>query len=257
MRAGVKYIRPFLVYVNRYQDMHIALCDDNFGDRHQTERLLRRESDKQEDSAGMYIVDSYGSPETIMSHPRAYDLFIIDLCKTDGVDACEVVKKLVESGADAPFVMCCSDVDYRQMDFPENTMFIDKPIKVADLQEVLSKAKSIKDSAPDTIELRELLDTIYVNVSEVVYAREKSGDTMVTLMDGRTLKSIGQLWLFRRTLGTKHPQFIYANPNVLINSDHVTEVTKLGFARMCNGKRIMLSRSAKGSLKGILGKENS
>ena len=130
MRAGVKYIRPFLVYVNRYQDMHIALCDDNFGDRHQTERLLRRESDRQEDSAGMYIVDSYGSPETIMSHPRAYDLFIIDLCKTDGVDACEVVKKLVESGADAPFVMCCSDVDYRQMDFPENTMFIDKPIKV-------------------------------------------------------------------------------------------------------------------------------
>ena len=256
MTGGCK-IHPSVLLHGSGVNMHIALCDDNFGDRHQTERLLRRESDKQEDSSGMYIVDSYGSPETIMSHPRAYDLFIIDLCKTEGVDACEVVKNIVENGATAPFVMCCSDADYRQMDFPENTMFIDKPIKVADLREVLEKAKSIKDSAPDTIELRELLDTIYVNVSEVIYAREKSGDTMVTLMDGRTLKSIGQLWLFRRTLGTKHPQFIYANPNVLINSDHVAEVTKLGFARMCNGKHILLSRSAKGSLKGLMGKDNS
>ncbi|MCR4792551.1 MAG: hypothetical protein K5871_07360 [Lachnospiraceae bacterium] len=237
--------------------MHIALCDDNFGDRHQTERLLRRESDKQEDSSSMFIIDSYGSPETMLSHPRAYDLFIMDLCGGDENAALEVVKKLSENGATAPVVMCCSSIDYREMDFPENTMFIDKPIKVADLKEVLEKAQGIKDSAPDTIELRELLDTIYVNVSEVVYATEKGGDTMVTLMDGRTLKSIGQLWLFRRTLGTKHPQFIYANPHFLINSDHVEEVSKLGFVRMCNGKKILLSRSAKNNLTGTYGKEES
>lgn len=232
--------------------MHIALCDDNFGDRHQTERLLKRESDKQEDSSSMFIIDSYGNPETMLAHPRAYDLFIIDLSNTEGVNALDVVNKLSESGATAPVVMCCSGIDYRGMSFPENTMFLEKPIKVAELHEVLEKAQGIKDSAPDMIELRELLDTIYVNVSEVLYAREKGGDTMVTLTDGRTLKSIGQLWLFRRTLGTKHPQFIYANPGVLINSDHASALTKLGFVRMSDGKKFRLSRASKSYLKTLI-----
>jgi len=40
------------------------------------ERLLGRESDRQEDTSDMFIVDSYGNPEVMLSHPLAYDLFL-------------------------------------------------------------------------------------------------------------------------------------------------------------------------------------
>ena len=229
--------------------MHIAVCDDNFADRHQMERLLGRESDKEDDSSSMYFVDSYGNPTVMLSHPKAYDLFFIDMCRSEGMDSLSIVKALIEKGATAPFVLCCSDVDYRKQDFPENTLFLDKPIKVDEPRAVIAQAKKIKEAAPDTIELRDLMETVYAKVTDVIYAREKDADTFVCLEDGRILKSIGQLWLFRRSLGDKHPEFIYANNHTIINCNCIKAVTRPGIAVMTNGKRVILNHAAKGQVK--------
>ena len=236
--------------------MHIAVCDDNFADRHQMERLLGRESDKETDTSRMFYVDSYGSPETMLAHPKAYDIFFIDICKTEGLDALKIVNDLIESGANAPFVMCCSDIDYRKLDFPENTLFIDKPIKVADLKEVLDQARKLKEAAPDTIELRDLAETIYANVDDCLYARDTTRDTVVTLADGRKLTSIGKVWLFKRSLGEKHPEFINANAGTVINCNHVKAV-KACFVIMEDGKIFFLTKGAKAGLEMRLRKDNS
>ena len=224
--------------------MHIAVCDDNFADRHQMERLLGRESDKEGDSARMYYVDAYGSPEVMLSHPKAYDLFFIDMCRTEGLSSASIIQALREKGATAPFVLCCSDVDYRKMNFPEDVLFLDKPIKVDELRAVIAEAKKQKDSLPDQIELRDVLETIYANVSDVICARESGSDTMVRLSDGRELRSIGKLWLFKRSLEDRHPEFIYSGAKMMINCDHIITVNILGAATVSDGSVIPLSFSA-------------
>ena len=118
-----------------------------------------------------------------------------------------------------------------------------------ELREVIEQAKKIKEAAPDTIELRDLMETVYAKVTDVIYAREKDADTYVCLEDGRILKSIGQLWLFRRSLGDKHPEFIYANNHTIINCNCIKTVTRPGIAVMTNGKRVILNHAAKGQVK--------
>ena len=236
--------------------MHIAVCDDNFADRHQMERLLGRESDKENDSSRMFYVDSYGSPEVMLTHPKAYDLFFIDICRTNGLDTRQIVNSLKESGATAPFVLCCSDVNYREMDFPEDVLFLDKPVKLDELRAVIARAKKQKESVPDTIELRELMETIYANVSDVVYAKESGEDTMVHLTDGRDLRSIGKLWLFKRSLEDRHPEFIYSGSKMMVNCDHIVTVGFMGIAKTSDGLTIHLSPSAAKYIKENSGKDN-
>ena len=238
--------------------MHIAVCDDNLADRHQTERLLGRESDKQADTSDMFIVDSYGNPEVMLSHPMAYDLFFIDICQTEGLDAITVVKELLEKGANAPIVMCCSDINYRDSkELPENTLYIDKPLKVSELHDIIEQAKAIKAALPDRVELRKLMDTVYVDVADVIYAREKKEKTYVMLSSGEELVSSEPIWLFRRSLGDRHPEFVFASPRVIINTNHIKSWGAMGTAVMSDGKKFMVARVSRDHIKEINGESNT
>ena len=240
------------------KDMHIAVCDDNLADRHQMERLLGRESDKQDDTSEMFIIDSYGNPEVMLSHPKAFDLFFIDVCQTEGLDAVKIVQELIARGATGPIVMCCSQIDYRTVSgLPENAIYIDKPIKVADLHNVLEQVKEFQSELPDKIELRKHMDTVYVNVSDVIYAVEKKGITLVTLTDGEVLTSPEPLWLFKRSLGDKHPEIEFATPMILVNVNHIKSWGHFGTAIMDNGKSIHVARSQKEKILQLTGESNT
>ena len=111
--------------------MHIAVCDDNVADRKQLERLLKRESDKRAASTGIIYTDSFGNSTALLSNPMQYDAFYIDMCLTEGITGTEVANALIAQGVNAPIVMCCSKINYRAQSYPENVIFLDKPIKVA------------------------------------------------------------------------------------------------------------------------------
>ena len=238
--------------------MHIAVCDDNLADRHQMERLLGRESDKQEDTSEMLVVDSFGNPEKMLAHPKAYDLVFIDICQTEGMDAVGVANELLEKGVHCPIVMCVSSIDYRQSaGLPENTLFLDKPIKVAELHDIIEQAKVVKDEMPDQIELRKVMETVYVNVGDIIYANEKSDETHVMLVSGEELTSHEPLWLFKRSLGKKHPEFIFATPMVLIDADHIQGWGRLGTVIMEGGKKFHVVRKSKEEIKKYTGESNA
>jgi len=134
--------------------MHIALCDDNVADRKQFERLVKRESDRRAAAEGILFVDSFGNSESLLTNPMQYDVFYIDMCKTPGVSGADVVNALIKKGVNAPIVMCCSDIDYREMTFPVNVFFLDKPIKSDELSASLDRALEITKQAFPLIELR-------------------------------------------------------------------------------------------------------
>lgn len=167
--------------------MHIAVCDDNVADRHQMERLLKRESDQRREVSKPLYIDSFGNCATLLANPMQYDVFYIDMCKTEGITGMDVVAKLTSAGVNAPIVMCCSDVNYREQSFPENVLYLDKPIKTDELHKSIDHVQKLAENVESLIELREDQETFYLTESDILYAIEKGIVTIVTLTNGRTI----------------------------------------------------------------------
>ncbi len=165
--------------------MHVAICDDNVADRRQLERLLKRESDKRSADTGIIYADAFGNTQALLANPMQYDIFYIDMCNTEGLSGSDIVTMLTEKGVHAPIVMCCSKDDYRTKDFPENVLFLDKPIRTDELSQSLDHALAIKAQAPNMIELREDKATLYVTEEEIIYAIENGRHVTVKLTGNR------------------------------------------------------------------------
>lgn len=218
--------------------MHVAICDDNVADRKQMERLLSRESDRRLSTTGHLFIDSYGNANTLLSNPLEYNVYYIDMCKTEGVTGDLVAKSILEKGIHALIVMCCSDVDYRDLpcpaflsseaSLPENIIFLDKPIKTAELSETIDRALEYKKLAPSMIELREEEYTHYVEEPEILYCVEDGLRTDFTLTGGRKIQvATSALNFFSQV--DNFPVFMAPTDKVVINCRHVA---KLGFRKV-------------------------
>ncbi|MCM1568417.1 MAG: hypothetical protein NC081_03090 [Roseburia sp.] len=221
--------------------MHIAICDDNIADRKQMERLLKRESDKRASSTGILYADSFGNAEAMLANPRQYDVFYIDICKTENITVSEIVASLTAKGIEAPIILCCSDIDYRRQSFPENVTFLDKPIRTAELSASLDYAQQLIGQAPSLIELRDENNTIYVNEQDILYAVSKGRIVELTLTEGRIFQMRTEIVnLYYQW--EKHESFLAPNAKTIINCRYL-ESFPLGRVRMCDGRTFSLSRS--------------
>lgn len=205
--------------------MHIAICDDNVADRRQLERLIKRESDKRAKSTGILYADSFGNAASMLANPMQYDVFYIDMCRTEGVTAMDVVNSLVSQGVHAPIVMCCSHIQYREMSFPENVIFLDKPIRVSELSESIEHALKIKEQAPSLIELREDYNTVYVTEQDILYCIAEGPYVKITLTDKRTVNAVTTAANLFAQLEA-YPSFILSSQKVIFNGRYIE---KLGF----------------------------
>ena len=209
--------------------MHIAVCDDNVADRKQLERLLKREADRRlKSSDEVLYTDSFGNAQALLANPMQYDAFYIDMCRTEGITAMDIVSSLVSKGVHAPVVMCCSEVNYREYSFPDNVFFLDKPIKVPDLTASVDHALEIKSQAPSLIELREEKETTYVTEPQIAYGVEEGGHIFITLTDGRKLNIACDAMNFF-TQVEAHPSFFLPTPKILVNGRHIQS---LGFRKI-------------------------
>ncbi|MCR5754819.1 MAG: hypothetical protein K6G30_08420 [Acetatifactor sp.] len=203
--------------------MHIAVCDDNIADRKQLERLLKRESDKRASTTGILYTDSFGNSTSLLHNPRQYDAFYIDMCKTEDITGVDVVNRLLSDGINVPIILCCSDIDYRQYSFPENVIFMDKPIKTDALSKSIDLALQIKKDAVPLIELREEKDTFYVTEPDILYCIESDRHIKVTLTDGRILNITTELINFFSQI-ENHLSFVAPSNKAIINCRHIAEI---------------------------------
>lgn len=203
--------------------MHVAVCDDNVADRKQMERLLGRESQRRAKFTEGLYVDSYGNEKALLTNPMQYDIFYIDMCKTDGTNGAQVALLLRESGVRAPIYMCCSDIDYRQENLPENVYFLNKPIKPDMLITSLDHAYEVKQDAAPLIELRMEKETIYVTEQDILYVIGNGRLVDVYLTDGRlarvssTLNNLYDQWAHLDSIFMPSEKF-------LLNSRHIQNI---------------------------------
>lgn len=178
--------------------MHIAVCDDNIGDRKQLERLLERESAKHAPTSGVFYIDSYGSIDAVLQSPMLYNVFFIDMVSGD-TDGAALARLLLKAGVTAPIVLCVSSIDYRKAFGTEKEtenqriLFIDKPIIRTELSALLDHIITLQSEVIPTIELRGEKETCYVKEDDIVYAKADDRYVNIYLKDGRILRILSTL----------------------------------------------------------------
>ncbi len=235
--------------------MHVAVCDDNIADRKQTERLLGRESDRRAKITEGLFVDSYGNEQALLTKPMQYDIFYIDMCQTGADHGLQIAQKLVAAGVHAPIYMCCSNVNYREQDFPENVSFLDKPLRAEDFIASLDYAEKIKAEAVSRIELRDEKETFYVTEDMILYAVEKGNRMIVTLTDGRVVKLVTNISNLFDQWKSFH-SFLAPNGKTLVNARYIEKVRFLQI-QMTDGQTFLLQGVSRRSFQDILKKYRS
>lgn len=203
--------------------MHVALCDDNTADRKQSERLLQRESLARIPVTGPLYVDSYGSAESLLTKPMQYDVFFLDICKSEQ-NAVQITEQLIQCGVKAPIVLICSDMDYRSMDLSfapeEQILFLDKPIRRETLAETIDFVLERLAKAEHTIELRSQKETLYIVEADIMYAKQKGRNLLVTLTSGKEVLIPTSAANFFGQI-QHYPSFFCPTDKTLANARHI------------------------------------
>ena len=233
--------------------MHIAICDDNIADRKQTERLLGRESDRRAKTDNVLYIDSFGKQESVLTAPMIYDMFFIDMVNDVPSTAQDIVKALLAAGVTAPIVMLNSFIDYRKDEYLcslEQVYFLDKPIKTAELADIITMGFDLKKSKVPTIELRTIDNVFYVQEKDIMYATYcGKQDTDVYLRDGRKLHlimSIENLYANLEHFGSFFP----VNRHTLVQKEYVKMIS-LRHVHLSDGKKFLFPNDYKKNAKSI------
>ncbi len=232
--------------------MHIAVCDDNIADRKQTERLLGRQSDRffKECGERLYI-DSYGNVPAFMAYPQMYDGLFIDM-RNEEPTGFEIAKNLLKAGVVRPIILCVSSIDYRKqyeesgMNIP-NLMFLDKPIRVAELTAIMDKIKEAKGDPIPTLELRGKDGTIYAKHDDIVCVRKKGPELHVYMQDGSIVSLIEDIYNFYDQC-VIFPQICPISDYSLINVNHIRKNSFLKVI-MDNGESFSISLVYRNAIK--------
>lgn len=204
--------------------MHVAICDDNIADRKQTERLLDRQSDARSNTTGVLYIDSFGDSEALLQAPMIYDIFFIDMTE-NGANGIEVAQALREAGVTAPIVMVSSKIRYKDISpQPYMTYFIDKPVRMEDLSDMINMALQHKEFSQRTIEIRNDQETRYVLPGNIVYAEPAGHLCNIVFENGEVFSMRGGLAdLFYQVEYTD--RFLFAKPKLVVNLDFIRSVS--------------------------------
>ena len=233
--------------------MHIAICDDNIADRKQTERLLGRESDRRAKTESVLYIDSFGKQESVLVAPMIYDMFFIDMIYDTPSTAADIVKALINAGVTAPIVMLCSNINYREDEYLSSLSqvhFLDKPIKVSELTDIISMGFQKKSEKIPTIELRTDTDVLYVQEKDIMYAVYSSKQyTDVFLCDGRKIHLLMNIENFYAHL-EHFRSFIPVNKRTFVQKKYVNKISLL-HVHLSNGKKFFFPSDYKKNAKTI------
>ncbi|MBE5860141.1 MAG: hypothetical protein E7301_08470 [Butyrivibrio sp.] len=240
--------------------MHIAVFDDNIADRKQMERLLKRQSDRyQKEGKEHFYIDSYGNIEALLRFPQLYDIIFIDMCGEESEsehfkNGLDVAKILFEAGGMKNVVMCSSKYNYRELakeeNFYDQLQFLDKAIRVKDLEECLAECERRLGSPIPTLELRGETETIYAREEDIICAKADGPyKVSVFFTGGRELSIISDivnLYEECEIFDSICPVSQSALINVMhIKSENFTSVV------MDNGMTVKVALTFKGNIKKV------
>ncbi len=206
--------------------MHIAICDDNVADRKQLERLLEREADVRLKSNEHLYISSFGNITSLMHTLDLYDIFFIDMTASEEENGLSLAALLRNNHVAVPIVLCSSSIRYQDYHCSlDSIIYLDKPIKSAELSAIITRALDRKKLADPTFEIRGIEKTLYIHEKDFLFA-EKLNDrqSVVHLTDGSTSDLPDSLQNLEFIM-KKHPSLIMLDKNILLNSSYIKKIS--------------------------------
>ncbi len=234
--------------------MHLAVCDDNIADRKQTERLLGRQSDRIYKETGERIyIDSYGNVEAFMQRPQMYHGLFIDMT-TEPCNGFEILKKLLDVGIVRPIIMCSSSIDYEKLSkdagiTAANVYYLNKPLKVAELTDMIDTIKEQTGVVIPTVELRGQKETIYARGDDIVCVtrtQSSKSELDVYLSGDRKISIIEDIVNFYDQC-VDFPQLCPVNDYGIVNVNHIKK-TSFGKVTLDNNVTLKVSFTYRNSI---------
>ncbi|MFI3212385.1 MAG: hypothetical protein R3Y24_03505 [Eubacteriales bacterium] len=220
--------------------MRIAICDDNIADRKQMERLLGRESDSRISTTGVFYIDSFGNPLSLLASAMSYDAYFFDITTTTP-DIWMMVNTLRNSGVSVPIVFCSSTIDYEKCEnLPTDSYFLKKPIKKADLNEMCTflVEHTNADYRP-RLTFRSEISTFGIPEEDFLYCVHKDYLTVIYKKNNTTctaIDSIHNLWMDF----VPFPSLFMPNKKTIANARYIRHIGLFSII-MNNGDKLSIS----------------
>lgn len=240
--------------------MHIAVFDDNIADRKQMERLLRRQSDRyQKEGKEHFYIDLYGNIEALMRVPQLYDIIFIDMAEPETEDShfrngMDVAKLLFEAGGIKNVVMCSGKHDYKALakeaGLYDKLLYLEKAIKVKDLEDILAECEERLGDPVPTLELRGEKQTFYAKEEDIICA-QMIGEHQLTVFftEGRHIDVIGDMYNLYEQCEI-FDSICPVSQDALINVNHIKSES-FGSVVMDNDRKVKVSFAYRGNIKEI------
>lgn len=234
--------------------MHIAVLDDDVASRKQMERLLERASDaNKKNGLEGYYIDSYGDYAPLHSKIAMYDGIYIDMVESDKKGH-ELAEEIYKSGIQGKIILCVSTINYRDIisaEYAEHFVFLDKPVKVDELNETLDICEKKKLEREPQIEIRTKSETLYVKYNEFLYAKSLvAGKTTIVLCGREDTIYYKDIAMVKKSI-TEYPFMVVVNKDTIISTYHIAQVKPFSVV-MDDGATFKISLSTSGMLKKII-----
>lgn len=207
--------------------MHIAVLDDDVASRKQMSRLLTKASDENKANGREgYYIDLYGDFSSLSPKLAMYDAIFIDMVSTEKKGH-ELAEHINDNGIFAKVILCCSSINYREIisdDYSKHFIFMDKPIKTAELRDVLEQCEEKRKEKEPLIEIRTKDETLYVKYEEFLYAKALvAGKTTIVLVGRGDTIYYKDITMVKKAI-TQYPFMIAVNNDTIVSTYHIKKV---------------------------------
>lgn len=204
--------------------IHIAICEDNEADLAHLRSLLCQ-------TKILCDFTEYASAEPLLldieSGQKHFDLFLLDiyLPGRNGVEAARHIRRLDEK---AVLIFLSSSKDFYREAFDLYAFnYLIKPVCLAGLTEVLTKAADRISSPEETLHIMSHGQKLILRHADIAYIDSSNHALCFHMQDGQEYTSYGKLDEIQVQLASE--LFVRCHKSFIVNLIHVGRLTREGF----------------------------
>lgn len=204
--------------------IHIAICEDNDGDLAHLRSLLCQ-------TKIPYDFAEYTSAEPLLldmeNNRKRFDIFLLDIL-LPGQNGVETARRIRELDEKAVLIFLTISEDFYREAFDLYAFhYLIKPLCLADLTEVLTKASRYISAPEETLRITSHGQDILLHHTDIAYIDSSNHVLCFHMQDGQEYTSYGRLDEIQTVLVSG--LFVRCHKSFIINLIHVDRLSREGF----------------------------
>ena len=204
--------------------LHVAVCNTNFADRKQLERLLNKVADTIKTQCLLYT-ETFGSASALLFTKRVYDAYFIEVHE-ENYNSYSLVCELQKRDIESPMIFILSETKEKEnIPQKDSYYFMCQPVHQEDLAEVLLQISSLKEKRHiPKVEFRNNKETFYLEPKHILYIDHHGLTMFIHMDDGSEKIARGEIQNAFASF-SPYPSFFMPSKNTIINAQFIKKVS--------------------------------